>query len=68
MEAACDKNLSASIMKLTCAGVRIENEKKLSEYGVLTQTKVLMTIVQTKCELDQMEGLIISYEEDEIGD
>jgi hypothetical protein len=51
-------------MKIYYAGVKIEDDKLLSSYKMIQGSAIKM--LQTKCDIDEIPGLIVSYEQDQI--
>ena len=65
--ATINSELSAVHMELSCAGVNLIDSKKIKEYNMLKDGAVLS---HSKCSLEKVPGLLLSYDEDvfRIGD
>jgi hypothetical protein len=56
------QSLKIHEMKLCSAGMKIEDDKLLSAYKIGSTIKM----IQAKCDIDEVPGLIVSYEQDPI--
>lgn len=61
---AINSELSVDNMELTCAGVKLINSKKIKEYMMLKDGAV---VSHSKSSLEDVPGLLITYEEDVFG-